>query len=150
VAPGVPTIKGGDNSIQAFGTEGEEDPREEAVSNLLAYLEARLQGEWQRACDLASTEFREQLAQLIAKAKAKGEARKPKGCAEMLELLTPEQAKAALRKRFVVNEVLSFRIEESYAYLIFKGEEGKVMFIAMSDEDGGWRVNVLEPGGFAG
>jgi hypothetical protein len=149
-APGVPTTKGGDNSIQAFGAEGEEEPRAQAVSNLLAYLQARLSGEWERACDLASEEFREQLEALIERAKAKGDAPKPKGCAETLALLTPGEAKAELRKRFVVEEVLSFRVEEPYAYLIFKGDEGEAMFIAMNDADGSWRVNVLEPGGFGG
>jgi hypothetical protein len=147
-APGVPTTKGGDNSIQGFGTEGEEGPREEAISNLLAYREARLQGKWARACALASQEFREQLEALIANAKAKGDTPKPKGCPEILKLFTPEKAKAALRQRFQINEVLSFRVEEPYAYLIFKGAEGEAMFIAMNDADGGWRVNVVEPEGF--
>ena len=149
-APGVPTTKGGDNSIQSFGTEGEEDPREGAVSNLLAYLDARLSGEFAKACSLASEEFREQLAQLIANAKAKGDAEKPKGCAETLALFTPEKAKAALREKNQVNEVLSFRVrDDGYAYLIFKGAEGKTMFIAMAEEDGQWRVNVMEAEAFS-
>ena len=148
VAPGVPTVKGGDNSIQSFGTEGSEDPREQAVSNLLAYLDARLAGEFERACSLASEEFRQQLARLIANAKAKGDAEKPQGCAETLALFTPDKAKAALREKSQVDEVLSFRIEGPYAYLIFKGAEGKAMFIAMADDGGEWKVNVPEPGAF--
>lgn len=146
VAPGVPTTKGGDNSIQAFGSEGEEDPREEAISNLTVYLEARLAGEWERACALVSAEFRDQLEQLIENAKGKD---KPKGCPGTLALFTPEDAKAELRERSLVSEVLSFRVEGEYAFLIFKGAEGKAMFIAMAEDDGQWRVNVPEPEAFA-
>ncbi len=144
-APGVPTVKGGDNSIQSFGTEGEEGPREQALANLFAYLDARLAGEFEKACSLASEEFRQQLERLIENAKGKD---KPKGCAETLALFTPEKAKAALREKNQVGEVLSFRIEGPYAYLIFKGAEGKAMFIAMADDGGQWRVNVLEAEAF--
>src|SRR5262249_1998769 len=142
VAPGVPVTKGGDNSIQAFGTEGEEDPRAQAISNLTAYLNARLQGGWARACSLASDQFREELKRLIESAKAKGAAKKPEGCPGTLALLTSPQARAELRRRFQVNEVLSFRIRGEYAYLIFRGEEGKAMFVAMADDGGQWKVNV--------
>jgi hypothetical protein len=151
-APGVPTTKGADNSIQDFGTEGDEDRREEAIANLLAYRDARRAGQWAKACALASSEFRQQLSQLMANAKAKakanGDAQKPKGCPETLALFTPDQTKAAARERFQVNEVLSFRVEDEYAYLIFRGAGGKAMFIAMADDGGHWRVNVLEPGVF--
>lgn len=150
VAPGVPTTKGGDNSIQSFGSEGEAGPREEALANLLAYRDARLAGEFARACALASAELRQQLAQLIANAKTKGDTEKPKSCAETLALFTPEKAIAQLREKSQVNEVLSFRVrDDGYAYLIFKGAEGKVKFIAMADEDGQWRVNVPEPEAFS-
>jgi hypothetical protein len=147
-APGVPTTKGGDNSIQGFGTEGGEEPREEALANLLTYRDARLGGEFERACALASEEFREQLERLVENAKAKGDAPKPKGCPETLALFTPDEAKAVVRRHFQIEEVLSFRIEEPYAYLIFRGAEGEVMFIAMREEDGHWRVNVPEAEAF--
>ncbi len=149
VAPGVPVVKGGDNSIQTFGTEAEEAPRDQAVSNLLAYRDARLAGRFARACALASAEFRDQLVQLIASAKVKGGAEKPEGCADILALFTPERDKAALRERFQLSEVLSFRARgDGYAYLIFKGAGGKPMFIAMADDEGRWKVNVPEPEAF--
>ena len=46
VAPGVPTAKGGDNSIQEFGVEGPADDRVQAAVVFQAYLNARLAGDW--------------------------------------------------------------------------------------------------------
>src|SRR5262249_12487166 len=81
VARGVPVTRGGDNSIQAFGTEGEEGSRSKAVADLTAYLHAFSAGDWSRVCALASDEYRRQLTELVAQAKTGEGAEKPKGCA---------------------------------------------------------------------
>ena len=148
VAPGVPTTKGGDNSIQAFGTEGQSEEAAQAAANLRAYLSARVAGDWAAACAVVSQEFRKQLEMLIERAKAKG-AQKPEGCPETLELLFGKAASKALQEAAQVNRVLSFRVEESgYAYLIYEDAEGEIRFIAMANEDGAWKVNTIEPTGF--
>jgi hypothetical protein len=146
VAPEVPTIEGGDNSVQTFGAEGEEDQAAQATQTLLAYLAARIGKDWAAACAETSAQLREELAKLIERARVKDDAQKPQGCAETLELLygkTPEQA---LKEAAEVNRVLSFRVrDDGYAYLIYEDGEGAIRFIAMSDDEGQWRPNVIEP-----
>jgi len=145
VAPGVPTSKGSDNSIQVFGVEGEESDASKATRSLSAYMAALGAGAWEEACQQASAQFKEQLAQLIEQAKAKEGAEKPEGCAQTLELLLGGARGAATFASQAPTEVLSFRVEAPYAYLIYEDAEGSVRAIAMAEEDGAWKVNVLQP-----
>jgi hypothetical protein len=150
VAPGVPVVKGADNSIQAFGTEGEEDEAEQATANLKSYLDARANRDWPGACEAASAQLREELSKLIERAKAKGDTEKPKGCAETLELFFGKTPSSALQEAARIDQVLSFRVQaDGYAYLIYEAE-GKVKFIAMANEEGTWKPNTLEPEAFQG
>ena len=148
-APGVPVTPQGDNSIQTFGTEGQETERQQAEADLHAYLDARARGDWAAACEAASSQLAEELAKLIASAKAKGGAEKPKGCPETLEALYGKVPPSTLEQAAQTGEVLSFRIrEDGYAYLIYKDPQGKVKFIAMANDEGTWKVNTTEPAAF--
>jgi hypothetical protein len=150
VAPGVPVTKGGDNSIQAFGSEGEEDEAEQAGASLKRYLDARASGDWPGACEAASAQMREELTVMIERAKAKGDVEKPTSCAETLELFFGKTPQQALQEAARIDQVLSFRVQaDGYAYLIFEAE-GKVKFIAMANEEGAWKPNTLEPEAFQG
>jgi hypothetical protein len=150
VAPGVPIVKGGDNSIQAYGTEGEEGEAEQATANLKRYLDARASGDWPAACEAASAQLREELTKLIERAKAKGDTEKPSSCAETLELFFGKSPPQALQEAAQIDRVLSFRVQEDgYAYLIFEAGD-QVKFIAMANEAGAWKPNTLEPEAFQG
>ena len=145
VAPDVPVVKGSDNSIQEFGTEGEADPREQATATLRAYLSALGAGEWERACAQASTEFSQDLVKLLGQAQG---IEKPQDCTAALALLGAKAPEAALRVP-PPEEALSFRVEGEHAYLIYRDAKGAAMFIAMADDDGQWKVNVLTPEPFS-
>jgi hypothetical protein len=148
-APGVPVTPEGDNSVQTFGTEGEESQRSQAEADLRTYLTARAQGDWAGACKAASAQFAEELAKLIENAKAKPGTEKPQGCAQTLELLYGKAPGSSLQGAAQLGEVLSFRIrEDGYAYLIFEDPEGEVKFIAMANDGGTWKVNTPEPASF--
>jgi hypothetical protein len=150
VAPGVPTTKGGDNSVQAFGTEGEENQAEQATRNLSAYLGARASKDWNAACEETSNQLKEELTKLVEQAKAKGSTEKPKGCPETLALVNEKAPALALQGAARIDRVLSFRTrQDGYAYLIFESR-GEVEFVAMANENGAWKVNVLEPQAFEG
>ena len=148
VAPGVPTTRGGDNSIQAYGAEGESGPRSQAVEELTAYLAAFSAHEWAKACSVASSEYRKQLAQLVASAKTRDAAKKPESCPATLVALVGKVPGGALDS-YRVAKALSFRIEGDHAFLIYKNPEGKAMFIAMKEDEGEWKVNVLQPEPFS-
>lgn len=146
-APGVPVIKEGDNSVQSFGSEGQSTQREQATADLRAYLDARAAGEWERACEATSAEFKSELAKAVSKTP---EAKRPKSCAEILQALYGEASTATLKSAARVGQVLSFRVrDDGYAYLIFKAPEG-AKFIAMANDGGAWKVNTPEPAAFQG
>src|SRR5690242_10024203 len=51
-APGVKTVKDGDNSVQEYGVESDSSERREAAIALQAYLNARAEEDWSAACSL--------------------------------------------------------------------------------------------------
>jgi hypothetical protein len=149
VAPGVPVTKGADNSVQAFGAEGQEGEAAQAYAELRSYLAALGAGEYAKACEVVSSQFREELEKLIEGAKVPEGQQKPQGCAQTLAALLGGASAKALAPITAVGELLSFRVgPDGYAYLIFRGEGGEAMFIAMAKEGGKWRVNVPKPEAF--
>jgi hypothetical protein len=132
--------------VQTFGVEGEADEREQALATLKTYLNARVAGRWAKACAATSEEFKEQAEQLVEIAPGAG---KPAGCAATLERFLGDFPSSSLRESAQVKELLSFRVKDGYAYVIFKGAGGEIKFIAMANDDGEWKVNTTEPGAFA-
>ena len=144
VATGVPVQPGGDNSVQVFGAEGAVKEREQAFSTLRAYLQAQAAGEWAKACAQTSEEFKEQLATIV-RVSGKEKKNEPVGCTATLRVFLGSAPRSDMRRSSEVRELLSFRVEGGYAYVIFKGADGTVRFIAMADDDGKWKVNTTEP-----
>ena len=144
-APSVPLTPQGDNSIQSFGTEGEEDERAQAYANLRSYLAALGAGEFAQACALGSNQLRGELEKLIEAAKVPEGQQRPQGCSQTLGALLGGGSGKALGPITAVGELLSFRARGKYAYLIYRGEGGKAMFIAMANDEGEWKVNVPRP-----
>jgi hypothetical protein len=142
VAPGVPVQPAGDNSIQTFGTEGEVEGREQALTTLRTYLSARAAGRWAEACAATSRQFKRQLATVAATLPKNMQ---PKGCAAALRFFFHWFPQAALRASAEVRDLLSFRVRGRYAYIIFRGAEEKVGYIAMRNDDGVWRINTANP-----
>ncbi|HWA55393.1 MAG TPA: hypothetical protein VG816_14580 [Solirubrobacterales bacterium] len=137
-APGVKTVKGGDNSVQEYGVEGDEAERREAAIALQAYLDARAEGDWPRACSLLAKPPTEQLEKL-----AGGKA----DCAEVLKATAkgpPSQPGSE------ITEVLSLRGEGGLpgdpSYLIFEGPPGSTLFsMPMYLEGGAWKAGLAQP-----
>ena len=146
VAPDVPTAKGGDNSIQEFGVEGPSGERVQAARTLQAYLRARFAGEWAQACSYLSPGVKKGLEQLGGQAQADGqrdEDARPLGCAQLMRALTEGVPERALRDAAQVR-VLSMRVEDEQAFLLYRNGEGKPSAIPMADEDGQWKVAALD------
>jgi len=139
VAPDVPTAKGGDNSIQEYGTEGPAAERVAAAGILQAYLEARAAGEWATACAYLSASMKEGLAQFGGQGKGSD----APTCAETMRALTQGAPKKALREAAEIR-VVSMRIEDEQAFLIYENGKGTPSAIPMADEDGEWRVAAID------
>jgi hypothetical protein len=137
-APGVKTVKGGDNSVQEYGVEAGESERTEAAIALQGYLNARATEDWGTACSLLSKKPTEQLEK-ISGHKA--------GCAEVLAATGKG---APSMPGSVIGEVLSFRgggdIEGNPSYLIFTGPPGATLFsMPMYLQGGAWKVGLAQP-----
>jgi hypothetical protein len=137
-APGVKTVKGGDNSVQEYGVEAGASERREASVALATYLNARAEGNWGGACSLLARRPTEQLERLAGH-KA--------GCAEVLGATAKETSS---QPGSAITEVLSFRgegdISGDPSYLIFTGPPGTTLFsMPMYLQGGAWKVGLAQP-----
>jgi hypothetical protein len=144
VAPGVPTAKGGDNSIQEYGVEGPSAERVEAARVLQAYLDARLAGDWARACSYLAAPTKKQLLQFGKQAQRDGS--ESLGCAGVMRAFTQGLPRSALRSAAEIR-VLSMRVEAEQAFLIYRDGKGVPSAIPMAREGGGWRVAAIAGSG---
>jgi hypothetical protein len=138
VAPGVPTAKGGDNSIQEFGVEAPSAERVQASRVLQAYLDARLAGNYALACSYLSGPMKAQLGQFGAG--ARGQA--PPDCTQAMRAFTEGVPKAALRNAAEIR-VLSMRVEDEQAFLLYKDGEDLPSAVPMNEEGGAWKVAAI-------
>ncbi len=142
-APGVKTVKDGDNSVQEYGVESGSSERREAAIALQAYLNARAEEDWGSACSLLAKKPMEQLERLQAAAAKQG--KKLDGCAPTMALLREGEAQS--EEQSVITEVLSFRgggdISGDPSYLLYLAPPGRTLFsMPMYSEGGAWKVGL--------
>ena len=138
VAPGVPTAKGGDNSIQEFGVEARADERVQAARVFQAYLNARAEGEYALACSYLSESMKSQLASFGGQARGQS----PPDCAQTMRAFTQGVPKAALRNAAEIR-VLSMRVEGGQAFLLYRDGENLPSAVPMNEEGGAWKVSAI-------
>jgi hypothetical protein len=147
-APGVRTVKGGDNSVQSYGTEAGEAQRTEAAIALQAYLDARLAGEWAAVCSHLAQRARAQLDRFVSKAQSEG--KDIAGCAAAMAALSEGTPPSRLREDATITEVLSLRggggVPGDPSYLIFTGPPDSTLYsMPMYLEGGEWKVGLALP-----
>lgn len=138
VAPGVPTTKGGDNSIQSYGVEADGGDRVQAATTAEAYLEAQTDGRWAKACTYLTDKVRTNLEALLSKATRGAKTSCGVAMAAFLKGM-PETSRRASAEI----SVLSFRIKGGSAFLIFKDGRGKPTEMVMHREGGSWKIGAL-------
>jgi hypothetical protein len=132
-------VKGGDNSIQDFGSEAEGSEFEQAAAALHGFLDARAAGDWVATCGYLSKSTLESLESLAAGAK-QGEGT---SCAKILSKLTNPAAKSSMKAEAAEANVGSLRTEGERSFLIYTGAEKTVLAIPMTHEGGAWKVTSL-------
>jgi len=142
-APGVKTVKGGDNSVQEYGVEADEAERREAAIALQGYLNARAREDWGAACSLLAKKPMQQLERIRRAAAKQGQ--ELNGCAATMALLKEGEAQSLEQAQ--ITEVLSFRgggdISGDPSYLIFTAPPGATLFsMPMYLEGGTWKVGL--------
>jgi hypothetical protein len=132
-APGVPTSEHGDNSIQTWGLEAPDAEREAATATVQRYLDARAKGEWGRVCSLLAAKPRREQEQFGGGA----------SCAQAMVSFAADASTATLREEAEI-EVLSLRIGDEYAFLVYRRPDG-IFAIALTREDGEWKLISVGP-----
>lgn len=132
--------RGGDNSIQDFGEEGDESELQAAAKAVHGFYVARAEEDWATACSYLAQSMKQQLQQLAARS----EQLKGKGCAGILKGLTAPLPSAARRETTVV-DAGSLRIEGEQAFLIYDGADKTTYAIPVKQEGDGWKVAALAP-----
>jgi hypothetical protein len=130
--------KGGDNSIQEFGEEGDESELQEAAEAVHGFFVARAEGDWSAACGYLSKSMLEQLQQLAESSTALAD----KGCASFLEAFTTHLPASTWREITTV-DAGSIRHEDEQAFLIYFGADKTVYAMPLAQEDGAWKVTAL-------
>jgi hypothetical protein len=136
VAPGVPTVKGGDNSIQRYGTEASSGERVRAAATAAAYLRANAAGDWGRSCSYLEASLRVHLEQ-VASRQLGGEA----GCAKAMAALVAVPASTLRRAADI--DAISMRISGDHGFLIYRDGAGAAANLPMVLEGGQWKVSSL-------
>lgn len=132
-APGVPTSKEGDNSIQTWGLEASEAQREAATKAVQSYLNARAARQWARVCHLLAAKPRREQEQFGGGA----------SCAKAMASFAADASPAVLEEEAEI-EVLSFRVGDKYTFLIYRRPDG-IFATALSREGGKWKLISVTP-----
>jgi hypothetical protein len=122
--------KGGDNSIQEYGSEADGSEFAQAAAALHGYLDAIAAGRWGRACSMLAPGVVKPLAQLAASGH-------PASCPKVLATLSGP-VPVAERREAAIADAGALRIEGDRAFLLFHGAHGQAYFMPMVSVDGRW------------
>lgn len=138
------TVKGADNSVQEYGSEGSQSELEEAAAALHGFLDARAERNWAAACGYLAGSVIESFKQLAQTATRHlpADTLKGTGCPAVLAGLSGKAPTSALLEAAVAN-VGSLRTEGDQAFLIYRGAQGTPYAISMVSEGGTWKVASL-------
>jgi hypothetical protein len=132
-------VKGGDNSVQEFGEEGDSSEFDAAATALHDFLDARAEGNWAATCEYISKTIIESVEKLAAKAKQIED----KSCGGILEKLTNPAAMSAMKAEAEQANVRSIRTEGEQAFILYTGPHATIFSMPMANEDGTWKVASL-------
>jgi hypothetical protein len=133
-------VKGGDNSVQEFGSEADTSELDRAATTLHGFLDARAAGNWAAACSYMSKTIVESFEKLATQSKQSQNT----SCAEILGKLTNPAAKQELLAEAAKADVGSLRIEGERAFVIYTGTDRKTFLaMPMAKEGDSWKVASL-------
>lgn len=130
--------KGGDNSVQNYGEEGDESELEEVAEIVHSFYVARAEEKWEEACSYLAKSNVEQLEQLASQSpQFRG-----KGCAPILNAFT-RPVPASVNREITAIDAGSFRHDGEQGFLIYRGAENTIYSMPLRNEDGVWQVAAL-------
>lgn len=131
--------KGGDNSIQEYGEEGDETELQEVAEIVHGFFVARAEEKWEEACSYLAQGNIEQLEQLASQAPQF----KDKGCAPVLQAFT-RPLPVAVQREITSVDAGSFRHDDEQGFLVYYGAPERTVYaMPLRNEDGTWKVGAL-------
>jgi hypothetical protein len=130
--------KGGDNSVQEYGDEGDESELQEVAEIVHSFYVARIEEKWDTACSYLAKSNIEQLEQLASQSPEFKDA----GCGPILKAFT-RPLPPAIQREITTVDAGSFRHDEEQGFLIYYGPDRTVYSMPMRNEGGGWKVGAL-------
>ena len=138
-ASGVPVSRG-DNSIQTWGTEASAAERDEVRAVLQDFYDARAAADWAKACAYLATRAKAEFAGFIRGRSGNA------ACTEAMRALASGVPERAFDREARIDYVLSLRVGEGNAFLIYtRTGERKVFANAFAEEGGTWKVVSVGP-----
>jgi hypothetical protein len=137
----VPRSKGGDNSVQDFGSEANSADKLAVARVLTAYLGAITGGDAETACSLLSSQTAAGIERLAAGGSAGSAA---KGCPAVLKQISSRLASSGQFGDLSHPRVLSVRVDGERGFIIFKGPK-EVYNMPLVSESGVWKVAAIGP-----
>lgn len=129
--------KGGDNSIQEFGEEGDESELREVAEIVHGFYVARAEERWDKACTYLSKSNIEQLEQLAARSD-----RQNVDCGTVLKAFT-RTLPDSIEREITTVDARSFRHDSKQGFLIYYGADKVVYAMPLLAEGGTWKVTAL-------
>jgi hypothetical protein len=133
-------VKGGDNSVPEYGSEGSSAETREAHDALAAYLKAREEGDWATACSYLAGKTRSRLELLVKASKGKVQ-----GCAGILKMISSGRVGGTMGVNPLNGPLAALRVEGGTAFALFYGPEGRKYVMPMAREGSGWKVSQFAP-----
>lgn len=126
--------RGGEASIEEFGSEAEGAERGEILSVFDGYLNALAAKDYGSACSYLSAAVHESLAQLAGRASD--------GCAAILPGLLAPTAPRIAREQ-ANGRVANVRVEGDRAFVIFEAPGAELYQLTTVEEDGEWKTTTV-------
>ncbi len=131
--------KGGEASIEEFGSEAEGSDREQLLAVFDDYMNAVADKDYGTACSHISATVQGSLEQLA------GEAHGGKGCTAILPKLLSPTAPAVAREQ-ANGKITKVRVEGDQAFVVFHAPGAKLYQLTMVKEGGEWKTATVAAG----
>jgi hypothetical protein len=134
-------VKGGDNSIQEYGTEQDSGERSAAMQPIAALYKALATSSWTEVCNTYLSASNVEQITLLAE---KSPQLNGQGCPEVLAGLTQTRPNETPPDT-PDGGLISFRTEGDTGFAIYWGIDGKGYAYALKSEGGAWKLTSLAP-----
>lgn len=128
--------RGGEKSIEEFGSEAKGAEQEAIVGSFKSYLGALSAGDFAKACFYLASQVHESLEELAKRGMGQ------QGCAAILPKILSSTAPAVSRAQ-AEGEITKVRVEGARAFVVFHAPGAKLYQMTMARENDRWKTAVV-------